>query len=84
MSTNHNTSQSLLTGTSVVTPEIIEAASLEALTPPSTLAPVQAAAVTAIQSVQTALTKTADALNKRVVTSANPAKRSARPQKRRS
>lgn len=47
-----------------------EAASLEALIPPSALADVQAAAVTAIQNVQAALTKTADALNKGVVTSA--------------
>jgi flagellin-like hook-associated protein FlgL len=47
-----------------------EAASLEALIPPAALADVQAAAVTAIQNVQAALTKTADALNKGVVTSA--------------
>ena len=38
-----------------------EAVSLEALTPPSAFADVQAAAVTAIQNVQAALTKTADA-----------------------
>jgi chaperonin cofactor prefoldin len=47
-----------------------EAASLAALTPPSALAPVQAAAVKGIQDAQAAITKTADALNKRVVTAA--------------
>ncbi len=47
-----------------------EADSLAALTPPSALAPVQATAVKAIQDAQAALTKTADALNKGVVTSA--------------
>jgi hypothetical protein len=47
-----------------------EATSLAALTPPSALAPVQAAAVKALQDAQAALTKTAGALNKGVVTSA--------------
>ncbi|HET6496936.1 MAG TPA: hypothetical protein VFH61_16400 [Thermoleophilia bacterium] len=47
-----------------------EAAGLAALTSPSALAPVQAAAVKGIQDAQAAITKTADALNKRVETSA--------------
>jgi hypothetical protein len=47
-----------------------EASSLAALTPPSSLASVQAVAVKGLQGAQAAITKTADALNKRVATSA--------------